>query len=106
MDVAVVTAHPQPLVAPAAARGHRRLGGLMILLGLLAAAGLPACFNPQQPGCAFSCASDGLCPSGYSCGGDRLCHRTDGQGTCTAIPPATDGAADGLVAPSDGSGVQ
>jgi hypothetical protein len=104
--VAVVTDRPQPLVAPPAARGRRRLGGLVILLGLLAAAGLPACFNPQQPGCAFSCASDGLCPSGYSCGGDRLCHRTDGQGTCTAIPPSTDGAADGPVAPSDGSGAQ
>jgi len=104
--VAVVTARPQPLVAgrvaQPVARRRRRFGGLVILLGLLAAAGLPACFNPQQPGCAFSCASDGLCPSGYSCRGDRLCHRNDGQGTCTTGPVSDDGAA----APTDGSGVQ
>jgi hypothetical protein len=108
--VAVVTVGKPRLVAgprtPPVARRPRQLAGLVILLGLLATAGLPACFNPQQPGCAFSCASDGLCPSGYSCGGDRLCHRTDGQGTCTASPPSTDGAVDGTVAPTDGSGAQ
>jgi hypothetical protein len=63
-----------------------RRGGLLVGLLLAAAAlVLPACFNPQQPGCAFSCAGDGLCPSGYSCGTDKLCHRDDGQGSC-AIP--------------------
>jgi hypothetical protein len=74
------------------------------LLGLaLLAAGLSACFNPQQPGCAFSCASDGLCPSGYTCGGDLLCHRTDGQGACTAAPLSNDGGTDGAVNATDGS---
>ncbi len=61
--------------------------------------GLSACFNPAQPGCAFSCASDGLCPSGYSCGGDLLCHRDDGQGSC-AIPvdaAGTDVKSDGTT---------
>lgn len=63
---------------------------------LLAASQLAACFNPAQPGCAFSCASDGLCPSGYSCGGDRLCHRDDGQGSCAIQTDAavTDAARD------------
>ncbi len=70
--------------------GRRRWGSsVRLLLGLLLAGALalPGCFNPQQPGCAFSCADDagGLCPSGYSCGTDKLCHRDDGQGTC-AIP--------------------
>jgi hypothetical protein len=67
--------------------------GLALLLG---ASQLGACFNPAQPGCAFSCASDGLCPSGYSCGGDRLCHRDDGQGSCAIQTDAagTDAARD------------
>jgi hypothetical protein len=56
--------------------------GLLILL-VLAVAPISACFNPAQPGCAFSCAGDGICPSGYSCGNDLLCHRNDGQGTCS-----------------------
>ena len=55
---------------------------LLLLLGL-AVAPLAACFNPAQPGCAFSCAGDRICPSGYSCGNDLLCHRNDGQGTCS-----------------------
>ena len=59
---------------------------------LLAVARLTACFNPSQPGCAFSCAGDGLCPSGYSCGTDLICHRDDGQGTCSIL---TDAATDG-----------
>ena len=54
-----------------------------LALLLLAMARLTACFNPTQPGCAFSCAGDGICPSGYSCGGDLICHRDDGQGTCS-----------------------
>ncbi len=54
-----------------------------LALMLLAVARLTACFNPSQPGCAFSCAGDRLCPSGYSCGNDLLCHRDDGQGTCS-----------------------
>jgi hypothetical protein len=63
---------------------------LLVLLAL-AVAPLPACFSPAQPGCAFSCAGDGICPSGYSCGGDLICHRDDGQGTCSI---QTDAATD------------
>ena len=64
---------------------------------LLAVPGLTACFNPAQPGCAFSCAGDGICPSGYSCRSDLICHRDDGQGTCSiqtdaAIDTATSDA--------------
>jgi hypothetical protein len=75
--------------------GLRRAGVLFGLLLAAAAIALPACFNPQQPGCAFSCAGDGLCPSGYTCGSDQLCHRDDGQGSCS-IP--TD------AAPADAAG--
>lgn len=63
---------------------------LLVLL-ILAVAPLAACFNPAQPGCAFSCAGDGVCPSGYSCGNDLVCHRDDGQGTCSI---QTDAATD------------
>jgi hypothetical protein len=70
-----------------------RIFGLAALL--LAAAALTSCFNPQQPGCAFSCADAGLCPSGYFCSGDGLCHRTDGQGTCAISTDA---------APTDAAG--
>jgi hypothetical protein len=64
---------------------------LRLALLLLAVARLTACFNPAQPGCAFSCAGDGICPSGYSCGSDLICHRDDGQGTCSIL---TDAATD------------
>jgi hypothetical protein len=60
---------------------------------LLAAAALAGCFDPPRPGCAFSCARDGRCPSGYSCATDGVCHRDDGQGTCN-IPPQTDAGTD------------
>ena len=59
-----------------------------LALLLLAVARLTACFNPTQPGCAFSCAGDGICPSGYSCGTDLICHRDDGQGTCSILTDA------------------
>ncbi|HLK93485.1 MAG TPA: hypothetical protein VKZ18_26580 [Polyangia bacterium] len=80
--------------------GLRRWGVLLGLLVTAAAVAVPACFNPQQPGCAFSCAGDGLCPSGYSCGTDQLCHRDDGQGSC-AIP--TDAAPSDAL-PTDAAG--
>ena len=67
----------------------RRLGRAVRLALLLGIVPLAGCFNPAQPGCAFSCAGDGLCPSGYSCGGDLICHRNDGQGVCAI---QTDGA--------------
>jgi hypothetical protein len=64
-----------------------------LALLFLAVARLTACFNPAQPGCAFSCAGDGICPSGYSCSTDLICHRNDGQGTCSIlVDAATDTA--------------
>ena len=69
--------------------------GKLLLLCLVAAGlaggGLGACFDPIQPGCAFSCARDNLCPEGYSCAADGLCRRTDGKGACGLGP--VDGAA-------------
>ena len=53
-----------------------------VLTALLLAAGAASCFSPRQPDCAFSCAADGLCPSGYQCGAEGICHREDYQGTC------------------------
>jgi hypothetical protein len=79
-------------------RGRLRAlrAAIRLALLLVAVTQLGACFNPSQPGCAFSCASDGLCPSSYSCGGDLLCHRNDGQGSCAI---QTDAA--GTDAPRD-----
>ena len=38
-------------------------------------AAVPACFKPDHPACAFSCADPPhTCPSGYTCGADNLCH--------------------------------
>lgn len=65
----------------ARAKTLRTVARLALLF--VAVARLTACFNPSQPGCAFSCAGDGICPSGYSCGTDLICHRDDGQGTCS-----------------------
>ena len=74
-------------------RGRARAAVVVGLLLAAAALALPACFNPQQPGCAFSCANDGLCPSGYSCGSDKFCHRDDGQGSCSITTDAASDAA-------------
>ncbi|HEY4394217.1 MAG TPA: hypothetical protein VGP64_09155 [Polyangia bacterium] len=68
----------------------RRPARALRLALLLGSVPLASCFNPAQPACAFSCAGDGLCPSGYTCGGDLICHRTDGQGG--ACPIQTDAA--------------
>ena len=54
-----------------------------------------ACFSPKEPACAFSCATDGLCPTAYTCGSDGLCHREDGKGVCLLGP-------DDAAAPADG----
>jgi hypothetical protein len=67
---------------------------LAAVLGAVALS-LAACFDPQQPGCAFSCATDGLCPSGYTCQADNICHRNDGQGTCTLTGVTGDAGGDG-----------
>jgi hypothetical protein len=73
------------------------LAAVALVLGLGAVA-TPACFSPQRPPCAFSCARDQACPADYSCGGDGFCHRVDGvgAGACQLTPP------DGATAP-DGS---
>jgi hypothetical protein len=75
-------------------RRRARVLRLALLLGI---APLASCFNPAQPGCAFSCAGDHLCPSGYSCGSDLICHRSDGQGVCAI----TGDAAASDAAPTD-----
>jgi hypothetical protein len=80
-------------VLKARAKALRTVVRLGLLL--LAVARLTACFNPSQPGCAFSCAGDRLCPSGYSCGNDLICHRVDGQGICSIqTDAATDSSTD------------
>jgi hypothetical protein len=72
-----------------------RLLALVVAVAATAAAGaaLPGCFSPRQPGCAFSCAADGICPADYTCGDDGFCHRDDGQGFCT-LTPQNDAAQD------------
>jgi hypothetical protein len=71
------------------------------LVALLAAAlGLTAaaCFEPDHPACAFSCAdAPHTCPSGYTCGDDNLCHDPNSPGTCGIV------AADGAATPDTGS---
>jgi hypothetical protein len=57
---------------------------LWLALVLFALGG--ACFSPKEPACAFSCATDGLCPTSYACGSDGLCHRADGKGVCLLGP--------------------
>ena len=63
---------------------------------LLATVALAGCFDPPRPGCAFSCAKDGICPTGYSCQADGVCHR-DGAGGACDIPSQTDAQADAQV---------
>jgi hypothetical protein len=60
----------------------------LFVAGALLAAALaaPACFSPKEPGCAFSCVTDGVCPAAYTCGSDGLCHRDDGAGVCLLTP--------------------
>jgi hypothetical protein len=67
--------------------------GVALGLTLLGA----SCFSPQQPGCAFSCATDGVCPAAYTCGSDGLCHRADGKGACLLEPGDAGAAADGAT---------
>ena len=70
---------------------------LWLVLALLLSALGGACFSPKEPACAFSCATDGLCPTSYACGSDGLCHRDDGKGVCLLGP-------DDAGAPADGGG--
>jgi hypothetical protein len=87
---------------------RRRALCLAVRLGLLllAVTRLTACFNPARPGCAFSCAGDGLCPSGYSCGTDQICHRDDGLGACLLGDAAVPSDAAPSDAARDASGAQ
>jgi len=57
---------------------------LLIAVALTFGTGLfaGACFNPNQPACAFSCADAGLCPDGYTCGADKICHKIGATGAC------------------------
>jgi hypothetical protein len=74
--------------------------GLGALLGALATTS--ACFSPQEPACAFSCATDGICPASYACGSDGLCHRDDGVGVC-GLDPVVHGDAGAADGPADGA---
>jgi hypothetical protein len=56
---------------------------MWLALSVGAAAG---CFTPLQPGCAFSCAVDHLCPANYVCADDGFCHRADDAGVCLLSP--------------------
>jgi hypothetical protein len=59
---------------------HRLVAVLAMAFGLGLGAG--ACFSPNQPACAFSCAEAGACPSGYTCGADKFCHKEGATGIC------------------------
>jgi hypothetical protein len=72
---------------------RRLLAALALAFGLGLSAG--ACFNPNQPVCAFSCAEAGLCPSGYLCGADKFCHKEGATGIC----PLGDGSAPDATPP-------
>jgi hypothetical protein len=54
---------------------------------LSSAAALPGCFHPDKPSCAFSCVEPPhTCPSGFTCGGDGLCHDPTSARVCTIEP--------------------
>jgi hypothetical protein len=54
----------------------------LLLVAAALALTASACFDPLEPGCAFSCGPNGACPSSYVCAADGLCHRQDGKGSC------------------------
>ena len=44
---------------------------------------VPACFKPDRPACAFSCADPSRsCPPGFVCGDDNICHDPLSPGVC------------------------
>lgn len=58
-----------------------------ILAVAVLGAAVPACFKPDHPACAFSCADPPhTCPSGYTCGADNLCHDPLNTGFCLLEP--------------------
>jgi hypothetical protein len=79
--------------------GSRVLAVLVVVFGMGLGAG--ACFNPNQPICAFSCAEAGLCPSGYTCGADKFCHKEGATGICPLDDAGTADAAPHDAAPAD-----
>ena len=71
----------------------RRLGlALVLVVGLAPGAG---CYETPKPACAFACARDGSCPTGYACDPqDQICHRElPGGGLEACDQPFRDAAA-------------
>jgi hypothetical protein len=56
---------------------------------------LVGCSHRNPGTCTVTCAEDGLCPDGTSCGGDGYCHAADETGSCSEILDRPDGAPDG-----------
>ncbi len=71
---------------------------LALVFGLGLGAG--ACFSPNQPICAFSCAEAGVCPDGYTCGADKFCHKEGATGFC----PLGDGSTPDATPPDASTG--
>ncbi len=67
-------------------RGLLYAAATILAVATLGAA-VPACFKPDHPACAFSCADPPhACPSGYTCGADNLCHDPLNTGFCLIEP--------------------
>ena len=48
---------------------------LLLALGALLAAALPACYDIPRPQCGFRCGPDRACPEDYTCNtSDGRCH--------------------------------
>ena len=72
--------------------------GLSFLVAVALLTSGASCFSPREAPCAFTCISaEKLCPEGYLCGEDGLCHRITApgdEGICllTAPPDAATSA--------------
>ncbi|MSP61523.1 MAG: hypothetical protein EXR72_14525 [Myxococcales bacterium] len=65
-------------------------------------AALPACFDPDQPPCAFTCGIASKCPENYTCNKtDNYCHRNDFKGACPFPPPDAATPPDQSATPPD-----
>jgi hypothetical protein len=88
-------------------RAHPRIARPRSAVVLLAFAALSisltGCFTPRNPPCAFTCVSSGnLCPDGYACGTDGLCHRAGADDVCGFTSPYDAGSdGDGATPGSD-----
>lgn len=47
--------------------------GWLVVVATAALAGA-GCYDQPKPNCSFSCATSQLCPDGYQCAADGLCH--------------------------------